>query len=291
MAKSLGEKGRAPGYRVSTICEVLFCKEDERGTNTAKGPQSPALGAGNMVSVTHTKQVRRAMRDPGISRQRGPAVTGLGAGGGGARRGTRAVRCGRERWWRRPAGRLANGPGGKGRRRGGAPAALWPGSPGRGLRAQPGRRGPAPRALFGARTRLKGIPGHGAPPLGDAWLLDPPRRADGQPGFPRSARGNQAWRAGAGARAPGTAPGGGCVQMGRGPRAPADGCEAGLGPGDKGSGQMFGSRCSREGGAWENPACSPAAFPLRRPRACREQGAAAVSTARGDREGGRRGAV
>lgn len=58
VAKCLGEKGRGPGYTVSTICKVLFCKEDERGTNTAKGPQSPALGAGNMVSVTHTKRVR-----------------------------------------------------------------------------------------------------------------------------------------------------------------------------------------------------------------------------------------
>lgn len=43
-------------------------------------------------------------------------------------------------------------------------------------------------------------------------------------------------------------PWGSRAQMGRGPRAAADGCEAGLGPSDKGYGQMFEARCSRDGG-------------------------------------------
>lgn len=37
--------------------------------------------------------------------------------------------------------------------------------------------------------------------------------------------------------------------MGRGPRAAADGCEAGLWPSDKGFGQMFAARCSQDGGS------------------------------------------
>lgn len=51
-------------------------------------------------------------------------------------------------------------------------------------------------------------------------------------------------------------------------------------------------RCSRPDvrgmgwGAWENPACSPAALPLWLLRASSEQGAAGVSTARGNWGGG-----
>lgn len=167
--------------------------------------------------------------------------------------GTRTVGCGKQRWW---WGRAAGGQVGKWARRdereaaGGAPAALWPDSPGRGLRAQPGSRGPAPRALFrGAH-----------PPERHSWARRPApwgRLAAGpaapgrwaarlpalDPWEPSLAGGGE----GAGNR-PG-AGGGGRVQMGRGPRAPADGCEAGLGPCDKGPGQMFAARCSRDGGS------------------------------------------
>lgn len=147
----------------------------------------------------------------------GPRVTGPGAGGGGARGGARGQPDG--------PGRARGRTGGAGgREAGGGSAGRWPGRRGRGLRAQPGGGGPAPRALFGARTRLKGIPGHGAPPLGDAWRPDPPRRADGLLGFPRSTRGNRAWRAGAGA--PGAAPGWGAGAGGGGGEGPADGAGA-----------------------------------------------------------------
>lgn len=58
-------------------------------------------------------------------------------------------------------------------------------------------------------------------------------------------------------------PWGSGAQMGRGPRAAADGCEAGLGPSDKGYGQMFEARCSRDGGgeAGKNQLAPPPPYP------------------------------
>lgn len=169
------------------------------------------------------------------------------------RKGTGTGGCGLQRWWGREAGRSAGGPGGKSRRRGGEPAAaLWTGSLGRGRRAQPGRRGP----------RTAGFVLGAHPPERHSWARRPApwgRLADGS-----AARGRWAARLPAldpwepslagGGGGFGNSPGGrGRMQMGRGPWAPADGCEAGLGPGDKGSGQMFAARCSRDGGSLGKP--------------------------------------
>lgn len=62
-------------------------------------------------------------------------------------------------------GRLTNRPWERWEER---PVAFCPSS--LGLDFGPGRavRGPTPPALLGACTHLKGIPGHGAAPLGDA---------------------------------------------------------------------------------------------------------------------------
>lgn len=74
---------------------------------------------------------------------------------------------------------------------------------------------------------------------------------------------------------------------GRGPRAAADGCEAGLGPETKAKG-----RCSRpdvrgRGGLlWEKPTCLPAALPPRRLRAGGGRGEAGIATGRGSWEAG-----
>lgn len=169
----------------------------------------------------------------GCARAPGPAGADCRGGGGGRQAGLPVGR----------AGRAGGGGGGRGE----PAAALWTGSLGRGRRAQPGRRGfvrgahpperhswarrPAPWGRLAAGSAARGRWAARLPAL-DPWE---PSLAGGGGGF-------------------GNRPGGrGRVQTGRGPWAPADGWEAGLGPGDKGSGQMFAARCSRDGGSLGKP--------------------------------------
>lgn len=197
--------------------------------------------------------------------RRGTAEAGVGGrGGAGA------------------AGRLADVPWGAA---GGAPAPLCQGSPGSDFMPSRMGRGPAPRALFRARTHVKGIPGHSDPPLGDARRLDPLRRTDGRPRLPAL----DPWEpspAGGGGGA-GNRPGGAAHRWGGGRGRRQMGARPAWGPATKATG-----RCSRPdvrwvGGAWEKPACCPAAaLPRWLLGAGREQGAAGVATATGNGEAG-----
>lgn len=101
--------------------------------------------------------------------------------------------------------------------------------PGLCLWAKLSESGPAPRALFRGVTLLKGSPGCCARPLGPSGGQT--QRAGQMRRLASRARPVGTDRAEAGA--PGAAPGERRTD-GRGARAAADGCEAGLGPDDKG---------------------------------------------------------
>lgn len=153
------------------------------------------------------------------------------------RRGTPTVRCRRQRWG------AEGGQVGKRPRREEQEAGRSPGA---------GTAGPAVQE----RPRTPGFVRGAHPPERHSWARRPApwgRLAAGP-----AAPGRWAARLPAldpwepslegGGEGAGNRPGGeGARADGRGPRAPADGCEAGLGPGDKVSGQMFAARCSRDG--------------------------------------------
>lgn len=152
-----------------------------------------------------------------MPRQKGQRSCRVKGWSGGVRGGA-GTRGWQERWgW------------GGGQAGGGAGGGSFVPGPGLCLWAKLSESGPAPRALFRGVTLLKGSPGCCARPLGPSGGQT--QRAGQMRRLASRARPVGTDRAEAGA--PGAAPGERRTD-GRGARAAADGCEAGLGPDDKG---------------------------------------------------------